>query len=135
MTMSRRLLLAALEPDAARRAAWEVLVGPVDWHKAARLERQDDEPFATDPAVPEAALPNLRGPDMVLTAEAGLLADFTGGPDKLADIREEMEKVRAEEADLPPEERAALEAHRATLLADGWTEDAQGNLWSPDPSE
>ena len=148
MVRSRRLLLAAISDDPAKRAAWEVLVGPVDWEKAERLERQDDEPFATDPAAPEAGLFNMRGADMVLTAEAGLLADFTGGHDKWAEIRAEMERLRAEEeaaqscrwqdeerTDLPPEERAAIEAHRISLIADGWTEDEHGNLWSPDPTE
>ena len=161
MTMCRRLLLAAIESDPAKRAAWEVLVGPVDWDRAQRLEAQDDEPFATSASRPEAGLPNMRGPDMVLTAEAGLLADFTGGHDKLAEIRAEMEKLRAEEGapqscrdrersvsggeasiamdeertQLPAEERAAIEAHRASLTADGWTEDEHGNLWSPDAPE
>ena len=31
--------------DPAKRAAWETLVGPVDWDKAERLEAQADEPF------------------------------------------------------------------------------------------
>jgi len=147
MTMCRRLLLAMIEPDLAKRAAWEVLVGPVDWERAERLEAQDDEPSAPNPRCPEAALPNMRSPDMVLTAEAGLLAEFTGGYDKLAEIGEEIEKLRAEEGapqscrgqdeertELPPEERAALEAHREKLLSEGWVEDEAGNLWSPDPT-
>ena len=83
MIRSRRMLLAMISGDPARRAAWEVLVGPVDWDKADRLERQDDEPFATNPDEPEAGLCNMRGPDMVLTAEAGLLSDFAGGHDSL----------------------------------------------------
>jgi hypothetical protein len=167
MTMCRRLLLAAIEPDPAKRAAWEVLVGPVDWKKAAALEAQADEPGAK-PNHPEAALPNMRGADMVLTAETGLLGEFTGGPDKLAELREAIEAEDRErslsggaleqappgaerprvlssaiadkasregEAQLPPEEKAALEAHRAKLIAEGWEEDSQGNLWSPDPTE
>ncbi|MDQ3080086.1 MAG: hypothetical protein M3R03_08835 [Pseudomonadota bacterium] len=141
MTMCRRLLLAAIEPDLAKRAAWEVLVGPVDWEKAKQLEAQADEPAATNPDHPEAALPNMRGPDMVLTAETGLLGEFTGGPDKLAEICEAIEAedqaakaLREAEAELPAEERAALEAHRAGLIADGWIEDDDGNLWSPDPT-
>ena len=141
MTRARRMLLALISGDPAKRSAWEVLVGPVDWDKAERLERQADEPFATDPERPEDGLHNMRGADMVLTAEAGLWPDFTGGHDSWADIRAEMNKVltqgrtAAEEAELPEEERAAIEAHRANLIAEGWTEDSQGNLWSPDPEE
>ncbi len=148
MRMCRRLLLAAIEPDPAKRAAWEVLVGPVDWERAERLEAQDDEPAATNPAFPKAGLPNMREADMVLTAEAGLLADFTGGRDRLAEIREAIEaedragslsggeasSAIAEQIDLTPEERAALDAHRAGLIAEGWIEDEHGNLWSPDPT-
>lgn len=141
MRMCRRLLLAAIEPDAGKRAAWEVLVGPVDWDRAQRLEAQDDEPAATNPAFPEAGLPNMRSPAMVLTAEAGLLADFTGGHDRLAEIREALEaearagkELRDDEAELPAEERAALDAHRAGLIAEGWIEDEHGNLWQPDPT-
>lgn len=151
MIMCRRLLLAALCDHPDKRAAWEVLVGPADWDKARRLERQDDEPFAADPARPEDGLPNLRGADMVLTAEAGLLGEYCGGPDKLAEIRDTLDRLRAQgatgveaepepdaaapaQAELPPEERAAIDARRARLIAEGWTEDAHGNLWSPDPS-
>jgi hypothetical protein len=130
-----------------------VLVGPVDWKKAAALEAQADEPGAK-PNHPEAALPNMRGADMVLTAETGLLGEFTGGPDKLAELREAIEAEdralslaggeassaiagkasRAAEAELTPEEKAALQAHRKKLLSEGWTEDEYGNLWSPDPT-
>ncbi len=141
MTRSRRMLLCMISADPAKRAAWEVLVGPVDWDKADRLERQDDEPFATDPERPEEGLHNMRGADMVLTAEAGLLSEFTGGHDKWADIAAKLEEARAEasataaaeEAALPEEERTAIQAHRASLIADGWTEDSQGNLWAPEP--
>ncbi len=140
MIRSRRILLAEISGDPAKRAAWEVLVGKVDWAKAERLERQKDEPFGTDPDHPEAAMPNMRGADMVLTAEAGLLADMTGGRDRLAEIRVEvdrmradMERARAAEAEsMTDEERAAIDAHRAALIAEGWTEDAQGDLWSPE---
>ena len=68
---ARRLYLASIRPDPARRAAWELLCGPVDWARAERIEPQEDEP----PGVP-----NMRGPDMLLTAAAGLLPDLTGGP-------------------------------------------------------
>lgn len=141
LTMCRRFLLATIEPDAAKRAAWEVLVGPVDWDKAKNMRRQDDEPHPADPAF-EHGLPNMREPDMVLVAESGMLGEYTGGFDALAAIREAVEKleaeggeaVDAEYAELTPEEQAALDAHHASLIAEGWTEDADGNLWSPDPT-
>ena len=67
LTHSRRLLLMAVAANAAQRAAWEVLVGPVDWDKAERGEAQDDEPFC-DPEDPEHDMPNFNNADMLLTA-------------------------------------------------------------------
>ena len=89
LTTSRRLLLMGVAANAAQRAAWEVLVGPVDWDRAERGEPQDDEPFC-DPDDPEHGMPSFHNPDMVLTAEAGLLADLTGGHDALEEIRDAL---------------------------------------------
>ena len=77
---ARRLLLFLLTEDEEKQRAWEVLVGPVDWEKARNNEPQDNEPFHV----------MMREPDMLLTAEAGLLPDITGGPDAFAEIREQL---------------------------------------------
>lgn len=69
----RRLLLAEISEDPGKRAAWELLAGPVDWDKAKALQPQDDEPHG---------LPNMRRPDMLLMAEAGYLGELTGGRDR-----------------------------------------------------
>lgn len=97
LTKARRLFLAGIAGDPARRAAWEALVGPVDWDRAERLEAQADEPFNDDPENPEAGGYAFRNPDMILTAEAGLIAEFTGGPDRIEELREEVERIQAEE--------------------------------------
>ena len=89
LTRCRRLLLAMIAGDSEQQQAWETLVGPVDWDKAARLEPQDDEPFA-DPVKPIVGMPNMRTPDMLLVAEHGLLGDVLGGYDAMADIREAL---------------------------------------------
>lgn len=105
---ARRLYLMLISTDPAKRAAWEVLVGPVDWDRAERCEPQDDEPQPiwgrTGPDSPELTnrermnphgLPNMRTPDMVLTAARGVLPEMTGdyGP---------MEKFRADLARYEP---------------------------------
>ncbi|MFC7498655.1 hypothetical protein ACFQRC_05410 [Enterovirga sp. GCM10030262] len=82
---ARRLFLAAICEDLERRAAWEILVGPVDWEKARRTEPQDDEPFG---------LPSARAPDMLLTAEAGLLPEATGGPSLVQQLLDALEEMR-----------------------------------------
>lgn len=89
LTSCRRLLLAKFAGDPQKEWAWEVLVGPVDWEKAKRLEPQDDEPFQ-DPKDPDANIPNLRQPDMVLAADHGLLGDVLGGHDAMGKLREEL---------------------------------------------
>jgi hypothetical protein len=91
LTRARRLLLLFLGEDPAKRAAWELLVGPVDWDRASRCESQADEPFA-DPQFEhyEGYDQNphcMTKPGMLLTAEAGFLADITGGEDALAPLR------------------------------------------------
>ena len=77
----------------------------------------------------------MRRPDMLLTVEAGLFAEFTGGPDALDPLRAALAKQSAEskaDDDLAPEEREAVAVYREQLRANGWTEDADGNLWSPE---
>jgi hypothetical protein len=150
LTRARRLYLMLISGDPAKRAAWKALVGPVDWKRAERLEAQDDEPFRNFGLIEEEAhpqgpnrpgaptgLPNMRAPDMLLTAEAGLIPDIAGGKDALAPIAAELERFNAAKAappgeDLPPEEAEAIAAYRAQLIADGWTEDEDGNLFSPE---
>lgn len=139
LTRSRRLLLASLVDDPAKRAAWETLVGPVDWEAAARLEAQADEPFGIAGEGTGAEW-QMRRPDMLMVVEAGLAPDLTGGKDGLAPIAAEVERMTAAIAgppdeELSEEEAAAVTAYRAQLIADGWVADAHGNLWSPDPTE
>lgn len=91
LTRARRLLLMFLGEDPAKRAAWELLVGPVDWDRASRCESQADEPFA-DPQYEhyegyDKNPHNMTRPGMLLTAEAGFLSDITGGEDALAPLR------------------------------------------------
>jgi hypothetical protein len=96
LTRARRLLLMRLSNDPAQRAAWETLVGPVDWDRAERCESQADEPFA-DPSHEHYegydSNPHQFGkPGMLLTAEAGFLSDFTGGHDATAEMAAEVEE-------------------------------------------
>ena len=95
LTRARRLLLFFLSEDPAKRAAREVLVGPVDWDRASRTESQADEPFA-DPQFEsyegyDVNPHNLTKPDMLLVAEAGLIPDITGGRDAMAEMTAEIE--------------------------------------------
>ena len=76
---ARRLLLAEISGDPAKRAAWEVLTGPVDWEKAENLQPQDNEPHE---------FPNMRRPDMLLTAEAGYMGELTGSRDRKQELLE-----------------------------------------------
>jgi hypothetical protein len=57
----RRLYLQGISADPASRAAWEVLVGPVDWDSAELCQPQIDEPL----------VPNMREPGMILTVANG----------------------------------------------------------------
>ena len=136
LTSSRHLLLLALVDDPAKRAAWETLVGPVDWDAAARLEAQADEPFGV-PGEEGGREWQMRRPDMLMVVEAGLAPDLTGGKDGLAPIEAEVERLNAAKAgstgeELSVEEAAAIAAYRAQLIADGWVEDEEGGLWSPE---
>lgn len=90
---ARRLLLFLIGEDEEKRRAWEVLVGPADWDKALALEPQPDEPIR-DPERNTWGMPNMRGPDMLLTAEAGLLPEITGGEDALAELRAIVDEER-----------------------------------------
>jgi hypothetical protein len=61
---SRRLFLHDISDCPAKRAAFEILTElPVDWELAAQMQPQPDEPWRK---------PNMRQPDMLLTAENGL---------------------------------------------------------------
>ena len=135
LTRSRRLLLGLISTDPAKRAAWETLVGPADWDAAARFEAQADEPFATEG---RSGHWQMRSPDMLMVVEAGFVPDLTGGKDGLAPIRTELVRLNAAKAgppgaDLPPEDAANIAAYRAQMIANGWVEDEDGSLLSPDP--
>ena len=85
---ARRLFLHDISDDPAKRAAFEILTElPVDWDKAAECLPQDDEPWRK---------PRARNPDMLLTAEAGWLGEFTHGPDKKAELLAKVNAWRAE---------------------------------------
>lgn len=93
---ARRLYLMLISTDPARRAAWEVLVGPVDWDRAERCEPQDDEPVPNPGGERNPlGMPSMRKPDMILTVEAGLLPELTGGRDTIAELLEEVDRYRA----------------------------------------
>jgi hypothetical protein len=81
---ARRMYLLAISPDDAKRAAWEVLAGSVDWEKAVALQPQDNEPYE----------PRMREPDMLLTAEGGCLPELTpGGRNRGAEFMEAMDEI------------------------------------------
>ena len=86
---ARRLFLALIEEDPAACAAWETLCGPVDWDKARDLQPQDNEPYGPV---------NLTKPDMLITAEHGLIAEATGGYDLKRQIREAVERAERSDA-------------------------------------
>ena len=90
---ARRALLMLISTDPEKRKAWEVLAGPVDWDRAERLEPQDDEP-CPDPERNPQGMPSMRKADMVLTVEAGLLPEMTGGYDAMAEIRQALAAAR-----------------------------------------
>ena len=87
---ARRLYLQEISSSPGKRAAFEILTDfDVDWDKAAALEPQDDEPYA---------IPNMREPDMVLTAESGWsFGDIGYGPDRKAELRQAIDAQRASE--------------------------------------
>ena len=77
-------------PRPGKRAAFEILTElPIDWDRAERLEPQDDEPWRR---------PNMREPDMLLTAENGWLGDIANAtvPDKMASLRAALDQHYAE---------------------------------------
>ena len=94
---ARRLLLFLLAGDEEKRGAWEVLVGPTDWGKAERMEAQDDEPIKGE-VHNRFGMPSMRSPDMVLTVEAGLLPELTGGHDALAELRQLIAEAESTES-------------------------------------
>jgi hypothetical protein len=86
---ARRLSLQEIASSPGKRAAFEILTElPIDWDKAGRLEAQPDEPWRK---------PNMREPDMLLTAENGWLGNVAHGPDKKAELRKALDEYRAEE--------------------------------------
>ena len=111
---ARRLLLMLLSPDPAKRAAWEVLVGPVDWDRAERCEPQADEPIVNpDAEYNPHGLPNMTKPDMLLTAEAGLLPELTGGHDALAGLKQSLGE--SEEGKAADDRRSRVDRRHGSL--------------------
>lgn len=85
----RRLYLAEIADSPGKRAAFEILTElPIDWDKARNMEAQIDEPFRR---------PNMRRPDMLLTAENGWMGEMAHGPDKRAELRRMLDEYRAEQ--------------------------------------
>jgi hypothetical protein len=82
---ARRLLLGMIANDPEKRAAWEVLVGPVDWEKAENFEPQDNEPFPV----------SMLKADMLLTVEGGMLHDVVGaGRDFTGEVQQAVTEYR-----------------------------------------
>jgi hypothetical protein len=95
MQRCRRLFLMAIAGHPAKRAAFEILAEyPIDWDKAGRCEPQPDEPWRK---------PNMRNPDMILTAENGWLGDFVHGPDRKAELLAGLNAWRVEQGLSPIE--------------------------------
>jgi hypothetical protein len=86
MLAARRLYLQEISDSPGKRAAFEILTQlPIDWDKAERLEPQEDEPWQK---------PNMRRPEMLLTAENGWLGDMLPGPHKMAELRRALDEER-----------------------------------------
>jgi hypothetical protein len=81
---ARRLFLLKISDDPARRTAWEVLVGPVDWDAAEALQPQ-----------PVAIRVNVHQPETQVLSATGMLAELAGGPDFLGALREAFAKADA----------------------------------------
>lgn len=83
---ARTLFLMSIADDVAKRTAWEVLVGPVDWG--------DEDDFAEQPddGVPY----NVHRAYVQVLGATGMLAELAGGEDVMAAIREGVERLIAE---------------------------------------
>lgn len=85
MLCARRLYLLAISVHEAKRAAWETLVGPVDWEKAVALKPQDNEPYP----------PRMVEPDMLLATEGGCLPELVGaGRDRMTEYKEALAEAK-----------------------------------------
>ena len=145
LTRARRLYLATIAAEPDKRSAWETLTGPTDWDRVRDLKPQDNEPFNDEPG--DQRPMSMTGPDMLLTAEAGLLADIAGGHDAMAAYRAAVEAIidaraaAAATADpLPGEshaeqaermERELVDAVEKQLIVAGWTRNADGQWHAP----
>jgi hypothetical protein len=88
-------MLMSISHDEAKRNAWEVLCGPVDWEKAKNLEAQANEPFF-DPSDPEREMTRATDPALQATLDNGWVPEL-GGPDAVTPLVEAVEKARAEQ--------------------------------------
>lgn len=135
MLAVRHIYLLGIAGDPAKRAAWEVLAGPMDWDRLRSGEPTGTEPFGEGGYNPMPGLPltNMTQPGMILTTQAGFLNDLAGYPGPLDQPRHiERERETMREAGHSEEmvERKTKELER--LFAAGWTVDQEGNLWGPD---
>lgn len=79
----RRLYLAEIGSDPVKRAAWEVLCGPVDWDAADRVVHQPGETDAV----------NMRTPQMVLTVAGGFTDAVFGNDAQRQEVNERMQRL------------------------------------------
>ena len=82
-------------------------------------------------------MPRMGNPDMLVTAEAGYLAELTGGPDALEPLRLKVRATWPPESndDLSKNEQAAVADYREHLIGQGWTADEDGTLRPPAEDE
>jgi hypothetical protein len=89
---ARRLFLMSIADDIAKRTAWEVLVGPVDWEH----EEGPREP-------PAEGIPyNVHRADVQVLGASGMLAEVAGGPDVMAAIREALAEALGQDRSSAP---------------------------------
>ncbi|MBA3576922.1 MAG: hypothetical protein H0W39_04820 [Sphingomonas sp.] len=82
---ARRLYLFTLCHDERKQAAWETLVGPVDWEKAVKIQPQDNEPYEV----------YMAEGDMLLTVEGGCVPELVGaGRDRGVEFMDALDEVR-----------------------------------------
>ena len=70
---ARTVMLAGFSNSPEKRAAWEVLCGPVDWEKAARFEAEEGLHWRH--------LGVVSRPGTLIACEYGLIPEMTGGVD------------------------------------------------------
>ena len=93
LVLARRLYLQEISGCPGKRAAFEILTElPIDWERARSRQPQPDEPWRPM---------RMREPDMLLTAENGWVAGIGYGPDKVGQLRRDIDAYRASEGLAP----------------------------------